>query len=60
VGTKTGDKVFEFRVPLKKETKIRAVASGCCDEAVLKFSPSPNPSYSIRADKAGGGNWTHQ
>ena len=58
IGTKTGSRIFTFRVPLGKETKLRAVAENVSDEATLRFSPSPNPSYSIRADKAGGGNWT--
>ena len=53
-----GDKVFTFRVPLSGEVKLEAVSGDCRDEATLRFSPSPNPSYSIRADKAGGGNWT--
>jgi len=58
IAAKEGDKIFKFRVNLAKETRLEAVAENCRDEAVLKFSPSPNPSYSIRADKAGGGNWT--
>ncbi len=58
VGTQTGSKIFKFKVPLGKETKLKAVAGEATDEATLRFSPSPNPSYSIRADKAGGGNWT--
>ena len=53
-----GDKVFTFRVYLTDEVKLEAVSGDCRDEATLCFSPSPNPSYSIRADKAGGGNWT--
>ena len=58
VGKQVGSKVFTFRVTLGKETKLKAVAENVTDEAVLRFSPSPDPSYSIRADKAGGGNWT--
>jgi len=58
IGTKTGSRIFTFRVPLGKQTKLKAVAENVSDEATLRFSPSPNPSYSIRADKAGGGNWT--
>ncbi len=58
VGVQSGDKVFTFRVPLDDETKLEAFAGDSRDEIVLRFSPSPNPSYSIRADKAGGGNWT--
>ena len=57
VGEQTGNKVFAFKVKLDGETKLEAVAENCRDEATIRFSPSPNPSYSIRADKAGGGNW---
>ncbi len=58
IGTRTGSKIFTFRVPLGKQTVLEAVAGDVRDTATLRFSPSPNPSYSIRADKAGGGNWT--
>ncbi len=58
IATQSGDKVFSFKVQLGEETKIEVVAAECRDEAVLRFSPSPNPSYSLRADIAGGGNWT--
>ncbi len=58
LATQTGDKIFKFRVTLGKEMKIEAVAGAVRDSAVLRFSPSPNPAYSIRGDKAGGGNWT--
>ncbi len=58
VGTQTGDKVFTFRVMLDSQTHLKAVSGDATDEAVIRFSPTPNPSYSIRADKAGGGNWT--
>ena len=58
VGKQTGYKVFTFKVMLDDPTHLKAVAGGVSDEATIRFSPSPNPSYSIRADKAGGGNWT--
>ncbi len=58
VGTQVGDKVFTFRVMLDKETRLEAVAGDVRDEAVLRFSPSPNPEYSLSRKKAGGGNWT--
>ena len=51
-------KARNFSLPLGKKTCLEAVAGDVRDEATLRFSPSPNPSYSIRADKAGGGNWT--
>ena len=58
IAEKTGDKVFTFRVTLEKETFIEAVAADVKDEAVLCFSPNPNPDYSLSRKKAGGGNWT--
>ena len=58
VATKSGSKIFTFRVNLDKNTKLEAVSGDCRDQAVLRFSPSPNPAYSLRADKLGGGNWT--
>ena len=58
VAEQTGNKVFTFQVRLDGQTKLKAVAGAVTDEATIRFSPSPNPSYSIRADKAGGGNWT--
>jgi len=58
VGEQTGNRIFQFKVTLGKETKLEAVAGDVRDTATIRFSPSPNPSYSIRADKAGGGNWT--
>ena len=58
VATKKGNKIFTFRVMLDKETKLEAVSAQVRDEAVLRFSPSPNPEYSLSRKKAGGGNWT--
>ena len=58
IGTKTGDKVFAFRVPLGRETKLEAVAGEVRDEAVLCFTPKPMPSYKLKKKTAGGGNWT--
>ena len=53
-----GDKVFTFRVPLGKETKLEAVAGDVRDEAVLSYVKKPNPAYKLSKKFAGGGNWT--
>jgi beta-galactosidase len=58
IGEQTGNKVFTFRVPLDKQTRIEAISGSCRDEAVLHLCDKPNPSYTIRSGKAGGGNWT--
>ena len=56
--TKTGDKVFNFRIPLKGKAKIRAVAGKIYDEIEIRQVPSPNPTYKLSKKIAGGGNWT--
>ena len=53
-----GDKVFEFRVMLDGVTKLEAVSGDCRDEAEIRFSPNPNPNYSLSRAKRNGGNWT--
>ena len=58
VRTQKGNKIFTFHVMLGKETRLEAVAGQVKDEAVLRFSPNPNPEYSLSRKKAGGGNWT--
>ena len=58
VATKTGNKVFTFKVMLGNQTRLEAVAGDVRDTAVLRFSPNPNPEYSLSRKKAGGGNWT--
>ena len=55
---KTGHKIFQFRIPLGAETRIRAVAGDVQDEAVLCFTPNPIRSYKLNKKIAGGGNWT--
>ena len=59
VGEKTGkNKIFTFRVMLGRETKVEAVSGQLRDEATFRFSPNPNPEYSLSRKIAGGGNWT--
>ena len=55
---KADGRVFTFRVPLSTEVKLEAVAGQVRDSAVIRRVEKPNPTYRIRKDKAGGGNWT--
>jgi beta-galactosidase len=56
--TKTGDKVFTFRVPLKGKTKIQASYGRCHDQIAIRYVAKKNPSYRLSRKKANGGNWT--
>ena len=58
LATKTGNRIFSFRVTLGKDTKLEAVAGDVRDEAVLHFTPNPVESYKLNKKTAGGGNWT--
>ena len=58
IGTQTGDKVFTFKVMLDSETRIEAFAGDVRDEAILRFSPNPNPAYKLRKGDGNGQNWT--
>ena len=55
---KVGGKIFKFRIPLNKDTKVRVVADGVEDEAEFHFTPDPIQSYKLNKKTAGGGNWT--
>ena len=56
--TKTGDKVFTFRVPLNGKTKIQASYGRCHDQIAIRYVAKKNPSYRLSRKKANGGNWT--
>lgn len=56
--TQTGNKVFNFRIPLKGEVQIKAVSGDCCDEIAIRHAKMPNPTYKLGKKIAGGGNWT--
>ena len=58
VATKTGDKVFTFRVPLGETTKLEAVAGRVRDEAVLHYTAKPLPRYKLGKGDGNGQNWT--
>lgn len=58
VATKTGDKVFNFRIPLEGEVQLKAVAGEQQDEAVIRYADKPDPSYRLGKNGGNGGNWT--
>jgi beta-galactosidase len=63
VGEKTADRgnrrTFTFRVMLPaRMVRLEAVAGELRDEATFRFTPNPNPKYSLSRKTAGGGNWT--
>ena len=53
-----GSRIFEFRVPLTEETRVRAVSGDLTDEAVFHFTTNPVSAYKLNKKTAGGGNWT--
>lgn len=56
--TKTGDKVFVFRVPLQGEIELKAVAGDCSDSSFVRHADKSNPAYKLRKGEGNGGNWT--
>lgn len=58
VATKTGDKVFTFRIPLEGEVQLKAVAGELQDEALIRYADKPDPSYRLGKNGGNGGNWT--
>ena len=56
--TQTGNKVFRFRVPLRGEVEIKAVASEQIDKIHIRHTKLPNLNYKLGKKIAGGGNWT--
>ncbi len=56
--TQAGDKIFRFRIPLKGEVEIKAVAGEHSDAIHIRHTNLPNPNYKLGKKIAGGGNWT--
>jgi len=57
IGTQKGSPVFTFRVPLKGETKVRAVSGECEDSAVFNRVDAPNPDYVLKGKSSNSANW---
>ena len=58
VATKTGSRVFTFRVQNLGEMKLEAVSGNLHDSAVIRHVNKPNMSYKLPKDGGNGGNWT--
>ena len=58
VGTQSGIRVFNFRIPLDGEVKLVAKCGDVSDEIFIRRVKKPNPSYKLSRKKANGGNWT--
>lgn len=54
---KTGDKVFEFKVPFDGKVKITAVSGDFADQASFTKCATPDPSYSLKTKKSGTTSW---
>ena len=57
VEEKTGDKVFEFKVPLSGQVELKAAAGDCTDSCVLRHVDTPNPSYKLQGKSSNSANW---
>ena len=58
--TKHGEHIFTFTVPMSAETKVRAAAGECADEAVFRKVSKPNPAYVLKDAGDKGANWTNK
>ena len=58
VATKTGSRVFTFKVHNLGEMKLEAVSGDLRDTAVIRHVTKPNMSYKLPKDGGNGGNWT--
>ena len=58
VATKTGSRVFTFKVHNLGEMKLEAVSGNLHDSAVIRHVNKPNMSYKLPKDGGNGGNWT--
>ena len=56
VGTKDGEKIFTFRVRMKKTNKLIAKGDGCQDESIIMQVSRPDPEYKMRV-KSNGLSW---
>ena len=54
VGTKSGDKVFRFKMPMEEVNKLEIKAGDCTDSCVIYKTDKPRPEYKVKADSS---NW---
>ena len=53
----SGDKIFEFEIPLSGEVKLEAVSGELKDTATVRFVSTPNKSYILAKGEGKGANW---
>ena len=58
VGTQSGVRVFNFRIPLSGEVTLTAKCGDISDEIKIRRVKKNNPAYRLSRKKANGGNWT--
>lgn len=57
VEEKSGDKVFEFQVPLSGEVELKAAAGECTDSCTIRHVDAPNPAYKLQGPSSNSANW---
>ena len=57
VAEQTGDKIFNFTVPLSGEVRLEAVAGDLKDQSVVRHVDTPNPDYILKKGEGKGKNW---
>ena len=53
----SGDRIFEFEIPLSGEVKLEAVAGELKDTATIRYVSTPNKSYILAKGEGKGANW---
>ena len=54
---KSGDKVFEFQVPLEGEVELEAVSGKYEDICTIRKVDEPNPDYKLQGKSSNSANW---
>ena len=57
VAEQTGDKIFNFQMPLSGEVKLEAMAGDLKDQSVIRYVDKPNPDYILKKGEGKGKNW---
>ena len=57
VETKSGDRVFTFKVPLSGQVKLEARAGKCRDSILIRRVEQPNEAYKLKKGKSSSANW---
>ena len=55
--TKTGDKVFNFEVPMTEDLHLEAVSGDCRDTSYIHKVAVPNIAYKLPKNGGKGENW---